>query len=44
MGMCPRTEALVARSFSVGVGAAFTAADCDDVATAVRKVAAHVLS
>lgn len=39
MGMCPRTEDLVARSVSVGVGAAFTAADCDDVAEAVVKVA-----
>lgn len=43
MGMCPRTEELVARSFVVGVGAVFTPSDCEDVATAVAKVAAHVL-
>ncbi|HYZ91025.1 MAG TPA: DegT/DnrJ/EryC1/StrS family aminotransferase [Actinomycetota bacterium] len=43
MGMCPRTEELVARSFIVGIGAAFTSADCEDVATAVAKVASHVL-
>lgn len=43
MGMCPQTESLAARSFTVGVGPAFSAADCDDVATAVAKVAAHLL-
>lgn len=43
MGMCPRTEDLASRSISIGVGAAFTDADCDDVAEAVLKVARHVL-
>jgi 8-amino-3,8-dideoxy-alpha-D-manno-octulosonate transaminase len=43
MGMCPVTEGLAARSFVVGIGPAYTEQDCDDVATAVRKVAAHLL-
>jgi 8-amino-3,8-dideoxy-alpha-D-manno-octulosonate transaminase len=42
-GMCPRTEELVARSFVVGNGARFTPSDCEDIATAVRKVAAALL-
>jgi hypothetical protein len=43
MGMCPRTEELVARSFTIGVGVAYEAADCEDVATAVAKVATALL-
>lgn len=43
VGMCPLTEELVARSFSLGVGAAFSPADCEDVATAIGKVAAVLL-
>ena len=43
MGMCPTTEDLVARSATIGVGPEFTAADCDDVVTAVDKVARHLL-
>jgi 8-amino-3,8-dideoxy-alpha-D-manno-octulosonate transaminase len=43
MGMCPRTEALVARNVTVGVGARFSPADCDDVATAVEKVATALI-
>ncbi len=43
MGMCPETEELVARSFIVGVGPSFTPSDCEDVATAVDKVASHLL-
>jgi 8-amino-3,8-dideoxy-alpha-D-manno-octulosonate transaminase len=43
MGMCPRTEALVARSFTVGVGAQWSVQDCDDVAAAVVKVASRML-
>ncbi len=43
MGMCPRTEDLASRSISVGVGAAFTDEDCDDVTEAVLKVARHIL-
>lgn len=39
MGMCPRTEALVARNVTVGVGGQYTDDDCVDVARAVRKVA-----
>lgn len=44
MGMCPRTEDLVARSITVGIGANYTPSDRDDVIQAVRRVAAHVLS
>jgi 8-amino-3,8-dideoxy-alpha-D-manno-octulosonate transaminase len=42
-GLCPRTEALVARSVIVPVGVTYTDADCDDVAAAVRKVACALL-
>jgi 8-amino-3,8-dideoxy-alpha-D-manno-octulosonate transaminase len=42
-GTCPRTEALVPRSVTVGIGPRFSARDCDDVAAGVRKVAAHLL-
>jgi dTDP-4-amino-4,6-dideoxygalactose transaminase len=38
-GLCPQTEALVARSVIVPVGVGYDERDCDDVATAVRKVA-----
>ncbi len=44
MGMCPRTEALVARNVTLGVGAQYSETDCDDVATAVRKVATALIS
>ncbi len=40
---CPRTEDLVARTLTVGIGPAFTVEDCEAVAAAVRKVARHVL-
>lgn len=43
IGICPRTEELVARSFVVGNGARFSPSDCEDIATAVRKVADHLL-
>jgi 8-amino-3,8-dideoxy-alpha-D-manno-octulosonate transaminase len=43
IGMCPQSEDLLGRSATVGVGAAFTARDCADVATAVRKVADRLL-
>lgn len=43
IGMCPRTEALVARSFIVPLGVALTDDDCDDIAEAVTKVASHLL-
>jgi 8-amino-3,8-dideoxy-alpha-D-manno-octulosonate transaminase len=42
-GLCPRTEALVARSVIVPIGVRYTARDCDDVAAAVRKVASGLL-
>jgi dTDP-4-amino-4,6-dideoxygalactose transaminase len=43
MGICPRTEELVGRSMTMGVGPAYTSEDCEDVATAVAKVASHLL-
>ena len=43
-GLCPRTEALVARSAIVPVGVAYGERDCDDVANAVRKVACGLLT
>ena len=42
-GLCPRTEALVGRSVIVPLGVSYTDRDCDDVATAVRKVANGLL-
>jgi 8-amino-3,8-dideoxy-alpha-D-manno-octulosonate transaminase len=42
-GLCPRSEELVARNITLGVGAADTPDDCEDVATAIAKVAAHLL-
>jgi 8-amino-3,8-dideoxy-alpha-D-manno-octulosonate transaminase len=41
-GLCPRTEELVARSAIVVIGAAYTEADCDDVADAIVKVAGAI--
>jgi 8-amino-3,8-dideoxy-alpha-D-manno-octulosonate transaminase len=43
-GLCPRTEALVARSVIVPVGVGYTEHDCADVASAVRKVAGGILT
>ena len=43
-GLCPRTEALVGRSVIVPVGVAYSEADCDQVGTAVRKLAEQHLS
>lgn len=43
-GLCPRTEELVSRSLTVGVGPAYSSSDCEDVATAVAKVASHLLT
>jgi 8-amino-3,8-dideoxy-alpha-D-manno-octulosonate transaminase len=42
-GLCPRTEALVARSVIVPVGVAYSERDCADVAEAIRKVAGALL-
>ena len=43
-GLCPRTEALVARSVIVPIGVGFSDRDCDDIATAVRKVAGALVT
>jgi len=43
LGMCPRAEDLIGRSCTVGIGASYTAADLDDVAEAVTKVADALL-
>jgi dTDP-4-amino-4,6-dideoxygalactose transaminase len=43
-GLCPRTEALVARSVIVPIGVGYRERDCEDVAAAVRKVAARLIS
>jgi 8-amino-3,8-dideoxy-alpha-D-manno-octulosonate transaminase len=43
LGMCPQTEDLGSRSITVGVGHAFDAGDCDDVAAAIQTVASAVL-
>jgi dTDP-4-amino-4,6-dideoxygalactose transaminase len=43
-GLCPRTEALVARSVIVPVGVGYDEHDCRDVASAVRKVADGLVS
>jgi 8-amino-3,8-dideoxy-alpha-D-manno-octulosonate transaminase len=42
-GLCPRTEALVARSVIVPIGVGYRDRDCDDVAAAVRKVSVRLL-
>ncbi|MEY2434307.1 MAG: hypothetical protein QOC92_4032, partial [Acidimicrobiaceae bacterium] len=42
-GLCPRTEALVARSVIVPIGVGYTDADCHQIAAAVRKAADEVL-
>jgi dTDP-4-amino-4,6-dideoxygalactose transaminase len=42
-GLCPQTEALVARSVIVPIGVGFDEQDCADVATAVRKVASALV-
>ncbi|MGH2684704.1 MAG: hypothetical protein ACRDJP_04470, partial [Actinomycetota bacterium] len=42
MGMCPRTEDLVARSITVAMGPGWSDDDCADVAAAMLKVAAHL--
>lgn len=42
-GLCPVTEALVARSVIVPIGIGYRDRDCDDVAAAARKVAVRLL-
>jgi 8-amino-3,8-dideoxy-alpha-D-manno-octulosonate transaminase len=39
MGMCPQTEDLAARSAIIVVTAQYSEADCDDVSTAISKLA-----
>jgi 8-amino-3,8-dideoxy-alpha-D-manno-octulosonate transaminase len=43
IGMCPRTEAMLPRAFSLGLGPHYTNRDVDDIVTALRKVARAVL-
>lgn len=43
MGMCPRTEDLLQRAVSVGVGPFYEEEDLDDVITGVQKVTHHLL-
>ena len=43
LGMCPRTEDLLARGVSVHVGPFFEEEDLEDIITGVRKVAYHLL-
>ena len=38
----PRTEDLVARTVTVGIGPDFTPQDCEQVAAAIHKVTRHV--
>jgi 8-amino-3,8-dideoxy-alpha-D-manno-octulosonate transaminase len=44
MGMCPHTEQLLACCVRIGVSPAYTPQDCDDVVSAVCKVADAVLA
>lgn len=43
LGLCPRSEDLLARSLTIGVGPGMTEQDVDDAVRAVRKVAEHLL-
>ncbi|HVT76182.1 MAG TPA: DegT/DnrJ/EryC1/StrS family aminotransferase [Acidimicrobiales bacterium] len=43
LGMCPQTEDLAARSITVGIGPAFDAEDCENVAAAITTVATKLL-
>ena len=43
MGMCPQTEDLLTRCVRIGVSPAYSDEDCDDVVTAIAKVADGVL-
>ena len=43
MGMCPRSEDLLARAVGIAVGPFYTEEDLDDILTGVRKVAHHLL-
>jgi 8-amino-3,8-dideoxy-alpha-D-manno-octulosonate transaminase len=41
MGICPRSEDLLARGISLNLGPFYTEADLDDILTGVEKVARH---
>lgn len=43
LGMCPRSEDLLARSVSISVGPFYEEEDLDDIITGVQKVAHHLL-
>ena len=43
MGMCPRTEDLLARAVGLRIGPFFTEEDLDDIIKGVQKVAHHLL-
>lgn len=43
MGMCPRSEDLLARSVSLSIGPFYEEEDLDDIITGVQKVAHHLL-
>lgn len=43
MGMCPRSEDLLARGVSISIGPFYEEEDLDDIITAVQKVAHHLL-
>lgn len=43
LGLCPRTEAIMARAVLIGIGPGYTDADCADVVQGLWKVATQVL-
>ncbi|MEM7031393.1 MAG: DegT/DnrJ/EryC1/StrS family aminotransferase [Chloroflexota bacterium] len=43
MGMCPRSEDLVARSVSIRIGPFYEEEDLDDIITGVQKVTHHIM-
>lgn len=43
MGMCPRSEDLLARGISISIGPFYEEEDLDDIITGVQKVAYHLL-
>jgi 8-amino-3,8-dideoxy-alpha-D-manno-octulosonate transaminase len=42
-GLCPQTEAIMARAILIGIGPGYTEEDCDDVVRGLWKVATQVL-
>lgn len=44
MGMCPRTEDLLARSVGVALGPMMSEEDLSDIVRGIRKVASHLIS